>query len=203
MVLPVVDTEYPKEIDKARHDLRALITSRNYAPLMLLLVWHESGTYNAEMKTGEPDGSIRNGEDWKNHICRPLLAEVTGGPTTDFVPGRRVSCGSPSKSYLLWSHCLLLIHHNNTKEKRLPVPVQGEEHIQRDKGLMLYTKDEDAFLRDYAESNKKLSEFGYSRHCAPQVKDPTVLSYCTCPCGLWDLSYPFLPQLCDLPAQTM
>ncbi|KAL4394446.1 hypothetical protein AHAS_Ahas02G0152800 [Arachis hypogaea] len=38
MALPVVvDAEYLKEVDKARRDLRALITIRNYAPLMLRL----------------------------------------------------------------------------------------------------------------------------------------------------------------------
>lgn len=37
MALPVVDTDYLKEIDKARRDLRALIASKNCAPIMLRL----------------------------------------------------------------------------------------------------------------------------------------------------------------------
>ena len=39
MALPVVDTEYLKEVDKARRDLRALIASRNCAPIMLRLAY--------------------------------------------------------------------------------------------------------------------------------------------------------------------
>jgi hypothetical protein len=39
MALPVVDTEYLKEVDKARRDLRALISSRNCAPIMLRLAY--------------------------------------------------------------------------------------------------------------------------------------------------------------------
>lgn len=35
----VVDAEYLKEVDKARRDLRALIASRNCAPLMLRLAY--------------------------------------------------------------------------------------------------------------------------------------------------------------------
>lgn len=37
MALPVVDTEYLKEIDKARRNLRALIAYKNCAPIMLRL----------------------------------------------------------------------------------------------------------------------------------------------------------------------
>lgn len=38
MAFPVVvDSEYLKEIEKARRDLRALIANRNCAPLMLRL----------------------------------------------------------------------------------------------------------------------------------------------------------------------
>ncbi|KAJ0077205.1 hypothetical protein Patl1_36035 [Pistacia atlantica] len=39
MALPVVDTEYLKEIDKARRDLRALIAYKNCAPIMLRLAY--------------------------------------------------------------------------------------------------------------------------------------------------------------------
>ncbi|RZR99035.1 hypothetical protein BHM03_00028509 [Ensete ventricosum] len=37
MAVPVVNAEYLKEIDKARRDLRALISSKNCAPIMLRL----------------------------------------------------------------------------------------------------------------------------------------------------------------------
>lgn len=37
MAAPVVDAAYLKEIDKARRELRALIASKNYAPIMLRL----------------------------------------------------------------------------------------------------------------------------------------------------------------------
>lgn len=39
MAAPVVDAEYLKEIEKARRDFRALIASKNCAPIMLRLAW--------------------------------------------------------------------------------------------------------------------------------------------------------------------
>ena len=39
MAFPVVDTEYLKEIDKVRRDLRALIAFKNCAPIMLRLAY--------------------------------------------------------------------------------------------------------------------------------------------------------------------
>ncbi|XP_057804756.1 L-ascorbate peroxidase 3-like isoform X4 [Salvia miltiorrhiza] len=49
-----------KEMERARRDLRALISSKNCAPIMLRLAWHDAGTYDAKTKTGGPNGSIRN-----------------------------------------------------------------------------------------------------------------------------------------------
>ncbi|KAL9296332.1 hypothetical protein ACSQ67_022228 [Phaseolus vulgaris] len=67
MALPVVvDSEYLKEVDKARRDLRALIANRNCAPLMLRLAWHDAGTYDAKTKTGGPNGSIRTEEEYSH-----------------------------------------------------------------------------------------------------------------------------------------
>ena len=40
MAFPVVDTEYLKEIERARRDLRALIANRNCAPIMLRLAYN-------------------------------------------------------------------------------------------------------------------------------------------------------------------
>lgn len=121
MALPVVvDAEYLKTVDKARRDLRALIANRNCAPLMLRLAWHDAGTYDAKTRTGGPNGSIRNEEEYLHgannglkkaiDFCEEVKAkhpkityadlyqlagvvavEVTGGPTVDFVPGRRDS----------------------------------------------------------------------------------------------------------------
>ena len=141
MALPVVvDAEYLKEIDKARRDLRALIANRNCAPIMLRLAWHDAGTYDAKTNTGGPNGSIRNEEEYSHgannglkkaiDFCEEVKAkhpkityadlyqlagvvavEVTGGPTVDFVPGRRDS-----------NIC--------TRDGRLPDAKQGVSHLR-------------------------------------------------------------------------
>nr|AAD43334.1 ascorbate peroxidase [Zantedeschia aethiopica] len=140
MAAPVVDAGYLKEVDKARRDLRALIASKNCAPVMLRLAWHDAGTYDVKTKTGGPNGSIRNEEEHKHganaglkiaiDLCETVKAkhprityadlyqlagvvavEVTGGPTIDFVPGRRDSLVSP-------------------KEGRLPDAKQGSAHLR-------------------------------------------------------------------------
>ncbi|KAI4350280.1 hypothetical protein L6164_004750 [Bauhinia variegata] len=129
MALPVVDTEYLKEIDKARRDLRALIASRNCAPIMLRLAWHDAGTYDAKTKTGGPNGSIRNEEEYSHgsnnglkkaidwceevkakhpkityadlyQLAGVVAVEVTGGPTIEFTPGRRDSNICPREGRL-------------------------------------------------------------------------------------------------------
>lgn len=136
----VVDAEYSKEIEKARRDLRALIASKSCAPIMLRLAWHDAGTYDAKTKTGGPDGSIRNEKELAHaannglkiaiDFCEGIKAkhpkityadlyqlagvvavEVTGGPTIDFVPGRKDSPESP-------------------EEGRLPDAKQGASHIR-------------------------------------------------------------------------
>ncbi|XP_021775503.1 L-ascorbate peroxidase 3-like [Chenopodium quinoa] len=140
MAMPVVNTEYLKEVDKARRDLRALISARNCAPIMLRLAWHDAGTYCAKTKTGGPNGSIRNEEecahaansglkkavDWCEEVkakhpkityadlyqlAGVVAVEVTGGPTIDFVPGRKDSNVCP-------------------KEGRLPDAKQGAPHLR-------------------------------------------------------------------------
>uniref|UniRef100_A0A7N0U6D4 Plant heme peroxidase family profile domain-containing protein n=1 Tax=Kalanchoe fedtschenkoi TaxID=63787 RepID=A0A7N0U6D4_KALFE len=119
MALPVVDAEYLKQIDKARRYLRALIAQRNCAPIMLRLAWHDAGTYDCKTKTGGPNGFIRNEEEYTHgannglkialDFCEQVKAkypkityadlyqlagvvavEVTGGPTIDFVPDRKI-----------------------------------------------------------------------------------------------------------------
>ncbi|KAM3285699.1 L-ascorbate peroxidase 3 isoform X1 [Capsicum chacoense] len=140
MAAPIVDAEYLKEIDKARRDLRALISGKNCAPIMLRLAWHDAGTYDSSTKTGGPDGSIRNEVECKHaannglkiaiDLCEEIKAshpkityadlyqlagvvavEVTGGPTIDFVPGRKDSSSSP-------------------EEGRLPDAKQGPPHLR-------------------------------------------------------------------------
>lgn len=37
MAAPIVNAEYTKEINKARRDLRSIISSKNCAPIMLRL----------------------------------------------------------------------------------------------------------------------------------------------------------------------
>ncbi|GJU11988.1 L-ascorbate peroxidase 3-like protein [Tanacetum coccineum] len=136
----VVDAEYLKEIEKARRDLRALISNKKCAPIMLRLAWHDAGTYDAKTKTGGPNGSIRNDVEYKHgannglkiaiDLCEEVKAkhprvtyadlyqlagvvavEVTGGPTIDFVPGRKDSNESPN-------------------EGRLPDAKQGPSHLR-------------------------------------------------------------------------
>ncbi|KAJ8771034.1 hypothetical protein K2173_023359 [Erythroxylum novogranatense] len=130
---PVVDAEYLKEIEKARRDLRALIYIKNCAPLMLRLAWHDAGTYDAKTSTGGPNGSIRNEQEYIHNannglkiaidFCEEIKAkhpkvtyadlyqlagvvavEITGGPTIDFVPGRKDSAESPEEGRLPDAH---------------------------------------------------------------------------------------------------
>nr|ACI15209.1 peroxisomal ascorbate peroxidase [Salicornia brachiata] len=140
MAMPVVDTDYLKEIDKARRDLRALITNRHCAPIMVRLAWHDAGTYCAKTNTGGPNGSIRNEEEcahgannglkkavnWCEEVkskhpkityadlyqlAGVVAVEVTGGPNIDFVPGRKDSNVCP-------------------KEGRLPDATKGPPHLR-------------------------------------------------------------------------
>lgn len=135
-----IDAEYLKEIEKARRDLRALISSKNCAPIMLRLAWHDAGTYDAKTKTGGPDGSIRHEREYTHNannglkfaidLCDGLKAkhprityadlyqlagvvavEVAGGPAIDFAPGREDSSESP-------------------EEGRLPDAHQGASHLR-------------------------------------------------------------------------
>lgn len=137
---PLVNAAYLKSIDKARRDLRALIAEKNCAPIMLRLAWHDAGTYDAKTKTGGANGSIRNEEEYTHgansglkialDMCESIkgkhpnityadlyqlagvvAVEVTGGPTVEFVPGRKDSLASP-------------------KEGRLPDANKGPDHLR-------------------------------------------------------------------------
>ncbi|GER42335.1 ascorbate peroxidase [Striga asiatica] len=143
MAKVIIDAEYLKEIERARRELRALIASKNCAPIMLRLAWHDAGTYDVNSKTGGPNGSIRNEEECAHgannglkialEFCGKLeqvrskcpritfadlyqlagvvAVEVTGGPTIEFVPGRKDSKISP-------------------KEGRLPNANEGVPHLR-------------------------------------------------------------------------
>lgn len=137
---PVVNAKYMAEVERARRDLRALIASKSCAPIMLRLAWHSAGTYDKNTKTGGPTGSIRFPEELRHaanaglNIAVDLLepikqkhprityadlyqlagvvaVEVTGGPTIEFIPGRRDSSVVP-------------------EEGRLPDAKQGAQHLR-------------------------------------------------------------------------
>lgn len=258
----VVDAAYLKEVEKARRDLRALISSKNCAPIMLRLAWHDAGTYDVNTKTGGPNGSIRN-EHELNHgannglkiainLCEEVKAkhpkityadlyqlagvvavEVTGGPTIDFVPGRKDSVESPEEGRLpdakqgvphlkdifyrmgLSDKDIVALSGGHTLGKahadrsgfdgpwtREPLKFDNSYFVELLKGesegllklptdnalledpafrsyVELYAKDEDAFLKDYAESHKKLSELGFnpsSFSLKEAVKSSTILA---------------------------
>ncbi|KAH1266868.1 L-ascorbate peroxidase 3 [Glycine max] len=129
MAEPVVDDEYLKEIDKARRELRAFITSNQCAPLMLRLAWNDAATYDARNRAGGPNGSIRTDKELKHEanegllkatqLCEHVKAklkkvsyadlyqlagvvaiEVSGGPTIEFLPGRKDSMESSAEGLL-------------------------------------------------------------------------------------------------------
>lgn len=107
---------------------------------MLRLAWHDAGTYDVKTKTGGPNGSIRNEEEYAHgsnnglkkavdfceevksrhpkityadlyQLAGVVAVEVTGGPTIDFSPGRKDSKISP-------------------KEGRLPDAKRGAPHLR-------------------------------------------------------------------------
>jgi L-ascorbate peroxidase len=129
MAAPVVDAEYLRQVDRARRHLRALISSKGCAPIMLRLAWHDAGTYDVNTKTGGANGSIRYEEEYTHgsnaglkiaiDLLEPIKAkspkityadlyqlagvvavEVTGGPTVEFIPGRRDSSVCPREGRL-------------------------------------------------------------------------------------------------------
>lgn len=140
MPAPVVDTAYKKNVEKARRDLRAFIAEKNCAPLIVRLAWHDAGTYDASTKTGGANGSIRSEReythganagikksiDWMEdfkvkypnltyadlyQLAGMVAIEVTGGPTIEFIPGRKDSVAC-------------------TPDGRLPDATKGSKHLR-------------------------------------------------------------------------
>ncbi|EFJ08465.1 hypothetical protein SELMODRAFT_131845 [Selaginella moellendorffii] len=138
--VPLVDDEYVMEIEEARQELRGMIVEKQCAPIMLRLAWHDAGTYDRETKTGGPNGSIRLEGEYNHFANRGIKAaidlceeikekcpkisyadlyqlagvtavEVTGGPTINFVSGRKDSSVIPP-------------------EGRLPDASQGANHLR-------------------------------------------------------------------------
>ncbi|CAN1771294.1 L-ascorbate peroxidase 3 [Linum perenne] len=216
MAFPLVDADYLKEVDKTRRDLRALIASKNCAPIMLRLAWHDAGTYDKNTKTGGPNGSIRNDEELAHgansglkialDFCEEVKAkhpkityadlfqlagvvavEVTGGPTIDFVPGRKGKAHSNRSGFDgPWTKEPLKFDNTYFVEL-LKGETEGLLKLPTDNALLddpafrpfveLYAKDEDVFFKDYAVAHKKLSELGFSPGGAKVApKDGTVLA---------------------------
>ncbi|KAL7610600.1 hypothetical protein Lser_V15G12316 [Lactuca serriola] len=177
----VVDAEYLKEIEKALRDLRALISNKKCAPIMLRLAWHDAGTYDAKTKTGGPNGSIRNKEEYMHaantglkiaiDLCEEVKAkhprvtyadlyqlagvvavEVTGGPTINFKPGRKDSKVSPN-------------------EGRLPDAKQGPAHL-RDVFYRMGLSDKDIVALSGAHTLGKAHPERSGFDEKPWTKDP-------------------------------
>ncbi|XP_039043050.1 histidine kinase CKI1-like [Hibiscus syriacus] len=124
MASPVVDTEYLKEIDKACRDIRALIALKNCAPIILSLAWHDAGSYDVSTKTGGPNRSIRNEEEYTHGANNSLKIAL------DFCEG--VKAKHPKITYAdhcpscLWNTCLrefnrLAIECSRKLDKRCPI----------------------------------------------------------------------------------
>ncbi|PIN09512.1 L-ascorbate peroxidase [Handroanthus impetiginosus] len=102
--------EYVKEIEKARRDLKALISSKHCAPIMLRLAYmgsHMALSSVKEVKAKHPKISYAD----LYQLAGVVAFEVTGGPCIDFVPGRKDSMISP-------------------KEGRLPDANKGASHLR-------------------------------------------------------------------------
>lgn len=129
MGYPIVSEAYKTEIEKCRRKLRGVISENGCAPIMVRLAWHSCGTYDFKSKVGGPNGSIRNPEELAHsanaglviavdtlepvHALFPTITyadlyqlagvvavEITGGPTIDFVPGRKDTFKTPKEGAL-------------------------------------------------------------------------------------------------------
>ncbi|GMN29038.1 hypothetical protein TIFTF001_002267 [Ficus carica] len=178
MATPAVDAEYGKEIEKARRDLRALISSKNCAPLMLRLAWHDAGTYDIKTKTGGPNGSIRNRTELRHSannglkiavdLCEQVKAKHPRITYADLYQGsahqeRSGFDGPWTKDPLKFdnSYFVELLKGESKGLLKLPTDNALIDVSEFCRYVELYAEDEDAFFEDYSASHKKLSELGF------------------------------------------
>nr|CAB3483756.1 unnamed protein product [Digitaria exilis] len=198
MAAPVVDAEYLRQVDRARRQLRALISNKGCAPIMLRLAWHDAGTYDVKTKTGGANGSIRFEEEYSHgsNAGLKIAIDLLGAPhlrdifyrmgltDKDIVAlsgGHTLGRAHPERSGFegAWTQEPLKFDNSYFVEM-LKGESEGLLQLPTDKALLsdpefrryveLYAKDEDAFFKDYAESHKKLSELGFAPRGAASTK---------------------------------
>ncbi|KAK8940900.1 L-ascorbate peroxidase, cytosolic [Platanthera zijinensis] len=137
---PTVSADYTQALEKSKRKLRALISDKSCAPIMLRLAWHSAGTYDVGTRTGGPFGTMRhkeelshaanNGLDIAIRLLEPIkeqfpilsyadfyqlvgvvAVEITGGPEVPFHPGREDKPQPPL-------------------EGRLPDATKGSDHLR-------------------------------------------------------------------------
>ncbi|KAL3814019.1 hypothetical protein ACJIZ3_015287 [Penstemon smallii] len=103
MAKPIVDRDYLKDIEKVLRELRALISTKNCAPIILRLYTHgaNSGLKMAldfcdQVKSKCPKITYAD----LYQLAGVVVVEVTGSPTVNFVPGRKDSNISPKEGRL-------------------------------------------------------------------------------------------------------
>ncbi|OAY63386.1 putative L-ascorbate peroxidase 3 [Ananas comosus] len=159
--------------------------------------WDDAGTYDKETNTGGPNELVKAQHPKITYadlyqLAGVVAVEATGGPTIDFVPGRKhlrdvfYRMGLSDKDIVALSGGQILersiLNVDGSQNIFLKfdnsyfVKLLKEESAQLlhplDKALVddpafrsyveQYAKDEDAFFKDYAESHKKLSELGFT-----------------------------------------
>ncbi|KAI3806340.1 hypothetical protein L1987_22239 [Smallanthus sonchifolius] len=139
-IYPSLTFEHKEAVDQAKSALRALITEKQCAPLMLRFAFHSAATFDVKTTTGGPFGTMRHKAE-QNHGANvgldvavemlepikqqfPLVSygdiymmagivavESTGGPEITFHPGRPDMDAPP-------------------EEGRLPLPNFGHEQLR-------------------------------------------------------------------------
>ncbi|KAK9127242.1 hypothetical protein Syun_016039 [Stephania yunnanensis] len=152
-VYPTVSEDYKKAVEKARRKIRALVSEKQCAPLMLRLAWHSAGTFDVKTKSGGPFGTMRHASEQAHGANRgleiavrllepikeqvPILSyadfyqlagvvavEVAGGPEVPFHPGRED-------------------RHEPPPEGRLPDATKGSDHLRQVFGTQMGLTDKD------------------------------------------------------------
>ncbi|KAF5795985.1 putative L-ascorbate peroxidase [Helianthus annuus] len=139
-IYPSLSEEHKSAVDQAKGELRAFITEKQCAPLVLRLAFHSAGTFDVNTKTGGPFGTMKLkseqnhgpnvGLDTAVELLEPIkqkfplvsygdfymmagivAVESTGGPQITFNPGRTDLDAPPP-------------------EGRLPLPNQGPDQLR-------------------------------------------------------------------------